>query len=218
MYGLAHGEFGKTETAWEQLVHPEDLAAAQAMIEQASKTGKPVEGEWRIIWPDGSVHWISGRSQFIRDAEGKPLRLTGMNIDVTERKQAEKEIKDAKELLEQRVAERTEALLKSESQLKTYIEQLKKANEELRRSNADLEQFAFVASHDLREPLRAISGFLDLLKYRLKDTIGPKANEYIEFAVNGSKRMDNLLNGLLEFSRIKTHGEPFRKVVFENRS
>jgi len=89
MYGLAPGEFSRTQCAWEQLVHPDDRAGAVAKCEETLATGEPVEHEWRVIWPDGSVHWIAGRFQGIKDAGGKPLRLTGVNIDITGRKLAE---------------------------------------------------------------------------------------------------------------------------------
>ena len=92
MYGLARGEFGKTQPAWEQLVHPEDRAAAVGVVQQTFETGEPVEGEWRVVWRDGSVHWIAGRFQGFKDAAGKPLRLSGVNLDITERKQAEQRL------------------------------------------------------------------------------------------------------------------------------
>ncbi len=89
MYGLAPGEFGRTQPAWEQMVHPDDRAGAVAKVEETLETGEPVEHEWRIIWRDGSVHWIAGRFQGFKDAAGKPLRLTGVNMDITSRKQVE---------------------------------------------------------------------------------------------------------------------------------
>lgn len=89
---------------------------------------------------------------------------------------------------------------------------LVKMNEELLRSNMDLQQFAYVASHDLQEPLRMVSSFTQLLQKRYYDKIDNEANEYINFAVDGSKRMYDLLNGLLTFSRIQTRGKEFSKV------
>jgi signal transduction histidine kinase len=89
-----------------------------------------------------------------------------------------------------------------------YEQQLKQLTEELRRSNADLQQFAYVASHDLREPLRAITGFMDLLHRRFKDVLDEKANEYIDYAASGAKRMDELLTGLLQYSRVQTQDKP----------
>ncbi len=85
--------------------------------------------------------------------------------------------------------------------------QLKQINEELHRSNTDLQQFAHVASHDLREPLRAINGFMELLQQQYKDKLDEKAIEYINYATAGAKRMDDLLTGLLAYSRIQTKGQ-----------
>lgn len=89
MYGLKPGEFGQTLQSWEQLVHPEDRALAVAAVDRAMTTGEPVEQEWRVVWPDRSVHWIFARFQTTKDASGKPTRLTGVNMDVTSRKHAE---------------------------------------------------------------------------------------------------------------------------------
>ena len=101
MYGLAPGSFPGTQPAWESLVHPEDRKIAIATAEKAFETDAPVESEWRVRWPDGSVHWILGRCQMFRDAEGRPLRLSGINIDITDRKEAEAEVIRLKNQLEE---------------------------------------------------------------------------------------------------------------------
>lgn len=95
MYGLPPGGFGRTQKAWEELIHPEDRAEAVALVNQAKETGQPVEGEWRVIWPDGSVHWLFGRWQVFMDETGKPRTMTGVNIDITERKRLERGIIEA---------------------------------------------------------------------------------------------------------------------------
>lgn len=89
IYGLQPGEFGGTQEAWEQLLHPDDKASAIKQVEVGFQTGAPVQAEWRVIWPDGSIHWILGRWQVFKDNSGEPIRMTGINIDITLRKEAE---------------------------------------------------------------------------------------------------------------------------------
>ena len=82
----------------------------------------------------------------------------------------------------------------------------------LERSNEDLQQFASIASHDLQEPLRAIAGFSELLERRYKDRLDELGQEYIQFIMDGTRRMQTLLGDLLTYSRVSTAGKPFDKV------
>jgi PAS domain S-box-containing protein len=99
------------------------------------------------------------------------------------------------------------AISRDITERKKAEEILKSKLGELRRSNEELEQFAYVSSHDLQEPLRMISSYLQLLQRRYQGNIDEKADKYIYYAVDGASRMQNLINDLLEFSRVTTRAE-----------
>jgi PAS domain S-box-containing protein len=98
LYGLSPGSLdGKTPEFVKDLIHPNDRQRVAQLIRQALKTGQPTEGEWRAIWPDGSVHWIVSRWRVLMDDSGEPLRVVGVNLDITERKRAEEAIKESEQ-------------------------------------------------------------------------------------------------------------------------
>jgi len=143
---------------------------------------------------DGSLTPVLYNASVYNDEFGEVIGVFAAARDITERKKAEKYLKEYWESLEEQVKQRTE---------------------ELAKSNADLKQFAYVASQDLREPLRMITTFLQLLERRYKSQLDDDAREFIDFAVDGAKRLDKMIIDLLEYSRIANKEMMFSEVDFE---
>jgi len=132
------------------------------------------------------------------DVDKKAVGLRWMLHDVTERRKAEEELDQYRQTLEELVRERTE--------------ELRATVAELERSNKDLEQLAYVASHDLREPLRQITGYIGLLEKRYHHVFDKDAREFMGFVTDGAKRMDALILDLLAYSRVGKQATSFVEV------
>lgn len=122
-----------------------------------------------------------------------------------------KQVQDLAHSLEEQVKDRTRDLVNANEKLQQEITGRKKTEEALIRSNEALQQFAYIASHDLQEPLRMIAGYVGLLERRYRDKLDHIANEFIDFVVDGAKRMQRMINDLLLFSRVDTKAKSFEK-------
>jgi PAS domain S-box-containing protein len=180
MYGLPPGGFAAGRRTWQDLICPEDRDQGVRHVHEVMETGS-FEAEWRVIWPDGTARWLFGRAWVFKDGAGKPLRLIGANIDVTERKVAELEVSRLNAELEQRVRQRTL---------------------ELEASNRELEAFAYSVSHDLRAPLRGIDGWSLALLEDYSALLDGSGRQYLNRVRAETQRMGNLIDDLLQLSRV----------------
>jgi PAS domain S-box-containing protein len=142
------------------------------------------------------VHrWIESHAVPLYDEKHHIFAILAISRDITLIKQAEVDLRRSKDELEIQVRERTRELLLANETLNITLAKLQLSNEEL-------ERFAYVASHDLQEPLRTIASFTQILERKYHHQLDPDADEYIEFIVDGAKRMQQLITDLLAYSRI----------------
>lgn len=159
---------------------PENVDVLKNALDIVFKNKAPhmYETEYML---DGKKMYFSSSISPIFGSDGEVDNVVFISRDITAKKQSELEIKDMNVLLETKVIERTE---------------------ELRKTNNELEQFAYVASHDLREPLRTISNFASLFQSQYEGKLDQRANEYLNFILGSTRRMEALIRDLLDYSRI----------------
>jgi two-component system sensor kinase FixL len=184
----------------EFMIPPEMRAAHQEGLERYLRTGVgPILGkriEMQALRATGE-HFPIELSVSRIPVEGPPT-FSAYLRDISDRRRAEAQIRQAQDELENRVQERTEELHMS--------------NEALVRSNRELEQFASVASHDLQEPLRKIQAFGDRLHSLSAAELGERGVDYLQRILNSASRMRTLIDDLLSFSRVTTRAQPFVEV------
>lgn len=175
LYGLAPGSFGGNYENWVKAIHPDDKAKVEREAMRAVAEGTEFDSEFRILWPDGSMHWIAGKGQTFNDHAGKPWRIIGVNMDITERKQAEQERMN---LLERERAARAQA----------------------EDANRIKDEFLAVLSHELRSPLNPILGWSKLLQSRNYDAA--MITRGLQIIERNAKLQTQLIEDLLDVSRI----------------
>ncbi|GAB3773881.1 hypothetical protein GCM10028818_15850 [Spirosoma horti] len=180
-------------------VHPDDrerVAQANANILSPQSDGDH-NVIFRTLRVGGAPRWVQAKGKTILNDEGRILRFNGIVFDVTELKQTQEALRQSADVLEQRVAERTQ--------------ELKEANLQLKKSNENLAEFAYIASHDLQEPLRKIQSFGDILRDQYETQLD-EGVMYLERMQSAARRMSTLIKDLLTFSRLSTRQENTKTV------
>jgi PAS domain S-box-containing protein len=175
---------------------PESVPVISQCVDKAIRLGEPFDVELELITAKKNRLWVRAIGEVYRE-KGTIVKIGGVFQDINSRKLIQEEIKKHHDHLEELVSERTK--------------ELDNAVIDLKRSNQELEQFAYIASHDLQEPLRMVSSYTQLLERRYKDQLDQDAKDFINFAVDGANRMQRLINDLLDYSRVTTKGKALVK-------
>lgn len=168
---------------WRQVHHPDHVDRVVERISRCFATGEPWEDTFPLRRQDGEYRWFLSRAIPIRDEQGHVLRWFGTNTDITDRQRAE------------------EALAQRAQELTQLNQILKATAADLNQRNQDLNQFAYVVSHDLKAPLRGIRNISEWLQEDLGDQIPPDNQDQLQLLVSRVDRMEALINDLLEYSR-----------------
>ena len=170
LFDLEPNSFGGTLQAWFKLIHPDDLERVQARVRQSLEGEVPYHDEFRVCPPRGGVRWVMGRGSLERDERGREVRMVGIHMNITERKEAER------------------ALLEREATLREVLEQQRR--------------FVADASHELRAPLTAIQGNLELLR-RYPAMPPSDRREALEDTEREARRLGRLVSDLLALARFE---------------
>lgn len=182
IYGLEPQSKELSFTRFLKFIHPEDRQVVQEVVTGCINNHEPYSINFRIVLDDGTEKILLSTGEIVLNKNNEPVRLRGMAADVTMSKKSEQQLLQLNKELEERAVALTA-------------------------SNAELENFAYVASHDLQEPLRMIISFLELLEKRLKGNLDEKTKTYIDYATDGAQRMKRMIQDLLYFSRVGNEGE-----------
>ncbi len=170
--------------SWEQIVHPDDLQAISQIWQHSLKTGEVYRGEVRLKNKTGEYRWHSVHGEPILNEKGNITKWIGAFSDINDQKTLSKK-------LEKLVSDRTK---------------------ELQRSNEDLQQFAHVASHDLKEPVRKIKTFVGRLRDEMSEQLDERGKLYINRTLNAADRMIVMIDGVLTYSTISALEEIYEPV------
>ena len=208
LLGLGPGQSVSSLEQFLQLIHPDDRAAVGAAFRRSVEEAASLDIEFRVVWPDGSLHWLKDKGDVVPGPDGRLLHLTGACVDITDRKEAEAELRRAKAELEQRVAERTAELSQAVRTLLEEVALRTTAEQSLRQRSKQLRELAGEITLAEQRERRRLAGVLhDHLQQTLVaarfhlSVLGKHGDEAARAA---AAQVEELLNECLAASRTLT--------------
>jgi PAS domain S-box-containing protein len=203
------------------MLSPEHKKQALEMLARIGRGERVEEIDTVRVRKDGRRIDVSARIFPIKDTSGAIIGASKIARDITQRKRANEEIQRLSNEMERRNKEleaQTVELQKARDELEVRVnertEELAGANQVLERSNIELQQFAYIASHDLQSPLRSISGFVQLLKSEYDGKLDKQADDWIRRTVQAIGQMQTMIRDVLAYSRVDSRSRPFAPTAF----
>jgi len=214
MLGYTAKEWVENPILWYERLHPGDRARWNDEFSRTVAYAESFKSDHRFLAKDGHVVWIHGEVTVERDETGTPSFMQGIGYDITEMKRAEEVQTRSRDELDALVKVRTAEILEVNRSLESEIGQRKKAEErqaqllgELKEINEQLNQFAYVVSHDLKAPLRGISSLAEWITADYGDRLDEAGREQFRLLLGRAKRANALIDGILRYSRISRQHE-----------
>ena len=184
---------------WDKVLHPEDLEKVNDQWWESIKSGTEMMMQLRFRRHDGEYRWFQVRALPLYDEAGNVSQWVGISSDMQDQVMAREKLQSAHDVLDQEVKERTQELLE--------------ANHHLRMVNSELNKFAYVISHDLKAPLRGISSLSKWIEQDYADKLGVEGQENLQLLRGRVKRMHELIEGILQYSRANRSFDDNRQEV-----
>lgn len=195
LYGVKKKKDSFSNNVWRNSLHPEDRDRAADELQKAIDGVSEYDSEFRILVDRNRVRWIKAKAAVSRDAEGKAVRVLGVNWDITALKEAQESVLQLNRELEKRVDERTAQ----------YAASIR-----------ELEAFAYSVSHDLRAPLRIIDGYSQILADEHTSALNEEAHKLLQVIRAYAQKMDFLITDILSISRLSRTEMSFNHIAMRS--
>jgi PAS domain S-box-containing protein len=197
LYGIPETSFSGIYEAWQSSLHPEDRARGNEEIHAALRGERDFDTEFRVIWPDGSIHSIRALALVQRDSCGRAVHMIGTNWDITSQKEAARKLEESNRLLKEATERAQQLALEAD------------------RANAAKSDFLATMSHEIRTPMNGAIGMIELL---LDTPLTDERRHYGTAARESGALLLQLINGILDLSKIEANRLELEQVSFDPQS